>query len=134
MILQLRVESSTRPGIFEPELDWMLWKVDGILGYVPLVPGRCFDPGAWRSINDHDLRDPIMAPKIAHATSPSTCVALGPPGSFAAQIAPETVPTVNSGKPISNSLSPSESSTSSGGKRVNRPVSLRFRSKCSWMR
>ena len=64
---QLRVESSAIPGIFEPELDWMLWKVDGILGYVPLVPGRCFDPGAWRSINDHDLRDPIMAPKIAHA-------------------------------------------------------------------
>lgn len=66
--LQMRVEPVSIPGIFEPDLDWVLWKVDGKLGFVPLVPGRCFDPGAWRTIHDHDIRDPMMAPKIAHAS------------------------------------------------------------------
>ena len=65
--LNFRVEAVSLPGIFDTELDWVMWKIDGHLGFVPLVPGRCFDPSAWRTINDHDHRDPIMAPKIAHA-------------------------------------------------------------------
>jgi hypothetical protein len=64
---KVRVEVVTLPGIHDAELDWILWAKEGQLGYVPMLPGRCFDPGAWRAISDHDLRDPIMAPKIAHA-------------------------------------------------------------------
>jgi hypothetical protein len=65
--LQFRVEPVILPGIHEPELDWVVWRKDGLLGSCPIVPGRCFDPSSWRPISDHDRRDPIIAPKIAHA-------------------------------------------------------------------
>jgi hypothetical protein len=65
--LQFRVEPEIIPGIHDPELDWILWRKDNELGYTPLVPGRCFDTRSWRAINDHDRRDPILTPKIAHA-------------------------------------------------------------------
>jgi hypothetical protein len=65
--LQFRAEVAILPGIYDADLDWILWKVNETLGYVPLVPGRFFDPGSWRSISDQEMRDPIVAPKVAHA-------------------------------------------------------------------
>jgi hypothetical protein len=61
------VDSVTLPGIFDPELDWIVSKNGGVLGHIPLVPGRCFDPETWRAISEQERRDPILAPKIAHA-------------------------------------------------------------------
>jgi hypothetical protein len=64
---RVRVESAALPGVYDPDLDWVVWRKDATLGYVPLLPGRCFDPGSWRAVSDHDLNDPIMAPKVAQA-------------------------------------------------------------------
>jgi hypothetical protein len=65
--LRFRVEPALLPGIHDPALDWVLWRNQNVLGYVPLIPGRCFDPESWRAIQDQDLRDPILAPQIAEA-------------------------------------------------------------------
>lgn len=65
--VQLRIEPALIPGIFDADLDWIVWRKDGALGYVPLVPGRCFDAGAWRPVTDQDRRDPTLAPKLANA-------------------------------------------------------------------
>jgi hypothetical protein len=65
--LQIRVDAVTLPGIYAAELDWALWRQSGELGFAPFVPGRAFDPGAWRAVSDQDRRDPMLAPKIANA-------------------------------------------------------------------
>jgi hypothetical protein len=65
--LRFNVEATSLPAMLDPDLNWLVWKRDGVFGYVPLLPGRCFDPGSWRPMAESDRRDPVMAPKIAHA-------------------------------------------------------------------
>ena len=65
--IQFRVEPVVLPGIYDPDLDWIVWRKNKQLGYAPLVPGRCFDPSAWHLVTDQDRRDPVLSPKLAHA-------------------------------------------------------------------
>lgn len=65
--LLFRVDTVSVPGVYTEELDGVVSRQGGTLGYTPVVPGRCFNPSSWRSFKDLDREDPILAPKIAHA-------------------------------------------------------------------
>ena len=92
---------------------------------VPIAARRPRQPAAARASS--------TLPKNTHASRPKPWPVLRLKPPRAAQNVPVTSPTVNSGKPIVTSLSPSESSTSSGGRRWNTPTTCLRRSSCSWI-
>ena len=62
-----RVESFELEALHEAELGLLVKLKEGEFGYASVVPGRAFDPAEFRRFTDQEQRDPIVAPKIAHA-------------------------------------------------------------------